>query len=240
MFGLGAFVVAALVSSLSPPRGPQDLGEATVTLTADPDPPRMGSNRVLVRLARPDGGSLSDVALELAYGLESGGILTRAEIQPVGPGVYRSDLQFDRPGPWQVVVTLRREGASDLHARYLYNVAASVGDQPALAGIVRIAPRLAGKVAPGDVLFVIARRGPGPPLAVARIPSPTFPASFRLGRGDMVMAQGEFQGKVWVMARITKGGAAGPARPGDLEGSYSKNPATVGQGPIEIVIDREL
>jgi cytochrome c-type biogenesis protein CcmH len=56
----------------------------------------------------------------------------------------------------------------------------------------------------------------------------------------MVMAGGPFEGEVSVIARIKKGGAAGPAQPGDLEGSYRRNPVKIGEAPIEIVIDREL
>ena len=44
------------------------------------------------------------------------------------------------------------------------------------------------------VLFVIARRseqGGGPPVAVKRIPNPTFPISFEMGKSDMMM------GGVW-------------------------------------------
>lgn len=108
-----------------------------------------------------------------------------------------------------------------------------------LTGTVQIAPALASKIAPGDVLFVIARRGPGPPLAVKRIADPAFPVAFRLGPEDRVMGEGQFEGAVSVIARVAKGGAAGPARPGDLEGSYAHNPVTIGGAPIDIVIDRE-
>ena len=240
LLGLGAVVTVALISSLSPPRGPQSLGEASLAISTDPDPPRLGLNRLQIRLTAADGTSLPDGKVELKYGIEGMGTLTVAIPEPAGRGVYQSAVEFDRPGPWQVILTLRRDGGPDHTTTYLYNVAPPFGGGKALAGTVRIIPTLSGKFSAGDVLFVIARRGPGPPLAVKRIPKPSFPVSFRLGPEDMVMAGGPFEGEVSVIARIKKGGAAGPAQPGDLEGSYRRNPVKIGEAPIEIVIDREL
>ena len=240
LLGLAAVVIIALISSLSPPRGLQSLGDVRVAISSDPDPPRLGLNRLQVRVASADRLPVSNASVELRYGLEAAGTLARAAIQPPADGVYQTDVEFGEPGPWQVILTLKREGASDLSATYLYNVAAAPGGGNVLAGTVRISPSLAGKVGPGDVLFVIARRGSGPPLAARRIPNPAFPVSFRLGPEDMVMARGPFQGEVSVIARIKKGGAAGPAQPGDLEGSYPGNPVKIGQKQIDVVIDREI
>ena len=240
LLGLGAIVVVALISSLSPPRGPQSLGDASLAISSDPDPPRLGLNRLQVRLATADGKPISDARVELKYGLEAMGTLTLAPAQASGEGVYRSDVEFDAPGAWQVILTLKREGESDLSAKYLYNVAPSSKGGSVLAGTVRVAPALVGKIGPGDVLFVIARRGPGPPLAVKRLANLRFPVSFRLGPEDMPMGGGQFEGEVSVVARVKKGGAAGPAQRGDLEGSYPGDRVKIGGAPIEIVIDREL
>jgi len=240
LLGLAAVVIVALISSLSPPRGPQSLGDVRIAISSDPDPPRLGLNRLQVRVASADRRPISHAGVELKYGLEAAGTLARAVIQAAADGVYQTDIELDAPGPWQVILTLKREGAPDLSATYLYNVAPAPGDGKVLAGTVRISPSLAGKVGPGDVLFVIARRGSGPPLAARRVPNPTFPVSFRLGQEDMVMARGPFQGEVSVIARIKKGGAAGPAQPGDLEGSYHGNPVKIGETQIDVVIDREI
>lgn len=70
----------------------------------------------------------------------------------------------------------------------------------------------AGNAVPpsGGILFVIARRsevGGGPPVAVSRIPSPTFPTSFALGKGDMVMG-GQWPEEVWLEVRLDGDGNA--------------------------------
>lgn len=240
LLGLGATVIYALISNLSPPRGPQRVGDTSITIRSDPDPPQQGLNTLQVRLATADGKPLSDGTVELKYGREAMGTLTFAPIQTSGDGVYQSEVNFDVPGAWNVILALRRKGASDLSAKYLYNIAPSSKSGMALAGTVRIAPALAGKVASGNTLFVIARKGPGAPLAVKRVADPTFPYSFRLGPEDVVMGGGQFEGEVSMVARIKKGGAAGPAQQGDLEGSYPGNPVKIGATPIEIVIDHEL
>ncbi len=228
------------MSSLSPPRRPQTLGDASLSISSDPDPARLGLNRLHVRLIGADGKPIDGGRVELRYGLESEATLRVTAMRPAAAGLYDAEVEFDRPGPWQVSVALKREGVPDSSATFLYNIGPSPGAGKVLAGTVRIAPRLAGKVGPGDVLYVIARRGPGPPLAVKRIASPAFPVSFRLSREDMVMASGPFEGEVSVVARVRKGGAAGPAQSGDLEGSFPGHPVRIGDAPIEILIDREI
>lgn len=240
LLGLGATVIYALISSLSPPSGPQRFGDTNITISSDPNPPQQGLNKLQVRLATADGKSISDGRVELKYGREAMGTLTFAPVLASGDGVYQSQVDFDEPGAWNVILTLRRAGTPDLSAKYLYNIGASSKGGKSLTGTVRIAPALTGKVAPGDVLFVIARKGPGPPLAVKRIADPAYPYSFRIGPEDMVMGGVAFEGEVSMVARIKKGGAAGPAQRGDLEGAYPGNPVKIGAPPIEIVIDHEL
>jgi cytochrome c-type biogenesis protein CcmH len=87
------------------------------------------------------------------------------------------------------------------------------------------------------VLFIIARRGPGPPFAVKRIPEPRFPLSFRLGAENVMMAGAPFEGEVSLIARLSIAGGAGPAQPGDLEGEHPGQ-VTIGQRGADILINR--
>lgn len=93
-----------------------------------------------------------------------------------------------------------------------------------LTGQVTLAPDMVAKLAPNDVLFVLARAKSGPrmPLAVLRIAGPKatdFPKSFEL-TDAMAMAPGmnlsSFP-EVIVEARISKSGNA-QLQPGDLSG----------------------
>jgi cytochrome c-type biogenesis protein CcmH len=109
-----------------------------------------------------------------------------------------------------------------------------------IAGHVTIAPELASKVNPTDVLFVIVRRpGSAPrPLAAKRIDHPQFPAAFEITNKDMMIEGSELRGMVDVIARLDKDGMAGPAQPGDLEGRFDKNPTLPGATNVEIVINK--
>lgn len=109
-----------------------------------------------------------------------------------------------------------------------------------VAGRVTIAPELADRVAETDVLYVIVRRPQGPPrpIAVKRIDRPRFPVEFAVTREDVMIRGTQLTGMVEVVARLDKDGSAGPARPGDMEGAFERNPTLVGGKDIEIVIDK--
>jgi cytochrome c-type biogenesis protein CcmH len=109
-----------------------------------------------------------------------------------------------------------------------------------IAGQVTIDPRLADKVSPTDVLFVIVRRPEGPPrpIAVKRIDGPHFPVSFEITGKDVMVQGSELRGMVAIVARVDKDGKAGPPQEGDLEGEFEKNPTMVGGTDIKIVINK--
>ncbi|HYL79615.1 MAG TPA: hypothetical protein VEU07_02315 [Candidatus Acidoferrum sp.] len=86
-------------------------------------------------------------------------------------------------------------------------------------------------------MFIIARRGPGPPFAVERIPEPRFPLSYRLGSENVMMAGAPFEGEVTMIARLSVAGGAGPAQPGDLEGEHPGR-VVIGQPGVDILINR--
>jgi len=100
----------------------------------------------------------------------------------------------------------------------LPEVAAATG--PTLAITVQIDPTLAKLAAPGDTLFVFARKadGAGPPVAVKRIVYDKLPLELTLTDADSPMPAGNLssQKMVQVMARLSKSGNA-QAASGDVE-----------------------
>ncbi|MEW5863678.1 MAG: c-type cytochrome biogenesis protein CcmI [Pseudomonadota bacterium] len=111
----------------------------------------------------------------------------------------------------------------------------------ALAGIVSLDPKLAGRVAPDDTVFVIARPAEGGrmPLAVARTTVAQLPYRFRLD-DSMAMAGGaklSAQAKVVVAARVSRSGNAMPQK-GDIEGISA--PVAPGASDVRVVMARVI
>ncbi len=109
-----------------------------------------------------------------------------------------------------------------------------------IAGRVRVAPELAGRVRGDEVLFVIARSGSaGPPLAVKRISAPRFPLEFAIGPEDRMIQAMPFVGPLQLSARLDRDGNATTHSPGDLQGA-APAPVETGSAGVEIVLDEAL
>lgn len=105
-----------------------------------------------------------------------------------------------------------------------------------VTGTVTVAPGTRADVTSTSVLFIVARKGAGPPLAVKRVPRPSFPLPFSLGPGDRMLAKVPFEGDVTLSARLKRDGTAGPPARGDLTGDV-KAPVQVGQQGVVILLD---
>ena len=110
-----------------------------------------------------------------------------------------------------------------------------------VSGVVRLAPELAGKVAPGDTIFIFARAAEGPrmPLAILRKRASDLPAEFTLDDSMAMAPQMKLSAfpRVIIGARVSKSASA-TASPGDLQGLSA--PVKVGAKSVNVVIDTEL
>jgi cytochrome c-type biogenesis protein CcmH len=142
---------------------------------------------------------------------------------------------------WQRMLPLVDPGSDDARqiqasiaeARTLGGAATS-----ALKGQVRLSPKLAGKAAPDDVVFIFARavEGPPMPLAVKRARVRDLPVEFALD-DSMAMAPGmnlSAHARVVVGARVSKSGQPTP-QAGDLQG-FSAPVANDARG-VSVTID---
>lgn len=113
------------------------------------------------------------------------------------------------------------------------------GEGPSITGTVSLAPELADKASPEAVLYIIARQqGMNAPVAVSRLEAVTFPVDYTLNRQHMMGAMEGGEAKVDVTARLDKDGFVGPSQPGDIEGTYLKNPVAMGDSNIDITLDK--
>ena len=104
-----------------------------------------------------------------------------------------------------------------------------------IAGTVALAPSLEARVAPADVLYVIARNAKTKAVvAVRREEGIRFPHAFEVSSADQMMEGTAFTGPFDVTARISKTGDAIPGK-GDLEGTARG--VAVGARGVSVTID---
>lgn len=119
--------------------------------------------------------------------------------------------------------------------------APSAGGSTPIEGSIEIAAELAGQLPVGGVLFVIARpQGvrAGPPLAVLRIPEPSFPVSFRIGPEDVMIPSMQFAGAISLSARLDADGNAMTRGAKDLS-SAVEEPLEPGATGVRLVLSEK-
>jgi hypothetical protein len=103
-----------------------------------------------------------------------------------------------------------------------------------IEGRIELAEGLSGRVPPGAVLFVVARRGKaGRPMAVMRVASPQFPVDFAIGPDDRLTQTIPFEGPLQLTALLDADGNATTREPGDLRGVF---PALVAPGARDLTL----
>lgn len=109
-----------------------------------------------------------------------------------------------------------------------------------IAGTVRLAPGRTAEVGERSTLFIVARSSgaeTGAPLAVKRIVRPSFPVSFTLGPGDVMIPGTAFEGPMNLSARLDRDGDPLTRDPGDPAGVYRENPAAPGARNVAIRLE---
>ena len=106
-----------------------------------------------------------------------------------------------------------------------------------IQGTIEVAPELADRIPDGATLFVIVRMSDnGPPTAVKRIESPSFPFEFSVGPEDRMIQAMPFQGPLRLTARLDADGNARTRSPGDIQGRHP-DPVAPGAKSLKISLD---
>ncbi len=107
-----------------------------------------------------------------------------------------------------------------------------------VGGRLRVAPELAGRIAPTDQIFVFAREPGtvGMPVAIARFSARDLPLDFVLDASNAMVDQGRLAelSRVEIGARVSRTGDATP-RTGDLRGKSGA--VAIDTGDLTITID---
>jgi hypothetical protein len=117
---------------------------------------------------------------------------------------------------------------------------AAGGSAEPITGTVELAPEFAGRTPANAVLFIIARHGAGPPLAVKRVADPRFPVEFSIGPEDRMIQSMPFTGPIELTARIDGDGNATSRSPGDVMGTARAGPVEPGAAGVAILLDTPL
>jgi cytochrome c-type biogenesis protein CcmH len=136
----------------------------------------------------------------------------------------------------QAITTLMAQAKQRLQAAPAPDATPTTVASATISGTVRLAAEPSLPLPEGAALFLIARTGSGPPLAVKRMVNPQFPVYYSLGPENLMFPGRPFTGQVDVSARMQVSGTVGPLQPGDLVGHYAGNPVTVGATGVDIVL----
>lgn len=110
---------------------------------------------------------------------------------------------------------------------------------PRIEGTVRLNPGRTTADGGRSTLYIVARAagaGGGPPLVVKRIVGPTFPVSFSLGSGDVMMPGMAFEGPLDLSARLDRDGDPLTREPGEPAGAHEGNPVKPGARNVTITL----
>lgn len=117
---------------------------------------------------------------------------------------------------------------------------ADTGSGETISGVIEIDDALYGSRPAQGMLFIIARSQPtGPPLAVLRVPTPSFPHAFEIGQAQVMIPTLRFAGEIQLSARLDSDGNAMTKLPGDLVGETA-TPLVPGASGIVLVLDQKL
>ncbi|MEW6324571.1 MAG: efflux RND transporter periplasmic adaptor subunit, partial [Nitrospirota bacterium] len=94
------------------PAGPreQTVDGLTLTMAADPEPPKKGANRLRLTI-RSQGAPVTDAKVTLGYTMAMPGMeIETVEAKQTKNGVYEADADFAMRGAWDVEATVLRSG----------------------------------------------------------------------------------------------------------------------------------
>lgn len=167
----------------------------------------------------------------------------------VGIAQYQQQRYADAAATWQPLLQLAPAQTLPAlrkqidQARALAGLAPlpAVATGPALLSVhIDISAALKARLAPTDVLFVLARHAGGPPmpLAVKRVPVQDFPITITLADADGPMPTMRLsqQKTVEVLARVSKSGDALP-QSGDFEARV-RSADVGGKNSVDLMIDQ--
>lgn len=101
----------------------KQVGQYTVWLASDPNPPARGINRLEAVIADADGNSVN--GLQVSFDLDMTNMShgkNLVEAAPLGAGHYAGTVRYLMGGPWRVILRIRAPGQAELSERFVFTV----------------------------------------------------------------------------------------------------------------------
>jgi hypothetical protein len=86
-----------------------------------------------------------------------------------------------------------------------------------VTGTINVAASLPSTITKRVLFLIVRSPAGGPPVAVKRVESPTFPLTFALSPANNMVGTDFFEGNLVLVARLDADGGAGPKTPDDIE-----------------------
>lgn len=86
-------------------------GEFNVSLTFNPDPPKIGKNTLAIVISDSKGKLLSGAKVSLSFSMPGMGMeMGKAKAKEISPGTYQAATTFGMAGDWAVKLTITPKG----------------------------------------------------------------------------------------------------------------------------------
>lgn len=106
-----------------------DSSGITMTLTAIPYPPHIGTSRLVIQVADEDGSPIDDARLSIKGDMTHAGMIpVLAEVNGGEAGVYEVPLEWTMAGDWVITIDLSLADGRSTRQRFDLAVQAESGD----------------------------------------------------------------------------------------------------------------
>ena len=110
-----------------------------------------------------------------------------------------------------------------------------------ISGTIQIDPGLLKHAKDSDTIFLMAKPAAGgPPAAVQKFMGRNYPYAFVMTDKDLMMPQESIQSPLDLTVRVDKDGDPMTRMPGDLIGTYDKNPVALHAENIVVRVNETL
>ena len=110
-----------------------------------------------------------------------------------------------------------------------------------ISGTIQIDPALLKQVRDTDTIFLIARPASGgPPVAVEKFAGRNYPYAFTLTEKNIMIPIENLDVPLNLTVRVDKDGDPMTKKPGDLAGTYEKNPVSLRSEGLTVLVNELL